>query len=369
MQERAFEPGQEGRGRTQAGGTQPERAAEAGLDKLGVASACIPRTHSESVPHAGTAQGGQRLDPRLAPLAAIDQALERFKTMKIVTVDPAIAHTNGFTELGPKRQVNRRQSPCDRKRRSRHERKPIVRAVSTMLFGPVPVPRQMLVVKNWHRPPAAFENVDRLLKELITRIERLPLFIARILAVLADQQHAIDGELVAATGQGRGDRGINLHSRMSCRSFATQIVRGPEIDIERHNIHRGSIMLALPAVPVEEAIDDPLRMGNVPVFRDDRGDPRASAGLGSASLAFTALSATGIAALASRSRRVSAIPDDMSGRRAMLDPPDDQQVFDLCLTDGSVTADRGQVKIGGMKFGNSNARAEIDQAIACILSH
>lgn len=100
--------------------------------------------------------------------------------------------------------------------------------------------------------------------------------------MLVDQQHAINGEPVAATRQGRGDRGINLHSRMPRCAFAAQVVRGPEINVKRHNINRCPVMLALPAVTVEKAINDPLGRAKRPVFGDDGGDSRSSAGFGSA---------------------------------------------------------------------------------------
>ena len=62
---------------------------------------------------------------------------------------------------------------------------------------------------------------------------------------------------------------------MPLRAFPAQIVAGLLVDIERDNVHRRAMMLALPAVAIEKAVDDSLRVRGVAIYRDDRGDARA----------------------------------------------------------------------------------------------
>ena len=81
--------------------------------------------------------------------------------------------------------------------RAGHERESQARAaVSTISLRVVPIPREVFVVEHRHGAAAVAKHVDDLLKELVSRIERLPLFVLRIVAVLADDHHAVDRQLL-----------------------------------------------------------------------------------------------------------------------------------------------------------------------------
>ena len=64
----------------------------------------------------------------------------------------------------------------------------------------------MLVVIDRDSPTVAVEDVDALLEELVARVEDLAFGVVGIIAVLADEQHGIDSQLVAAAAQGLRDR-------------------------------------------------------------------------------------------------------------------------------------------------------------------
>jgi hypothetical protein len=52
----------------------------------------------------------------------------------------------------------------------------------------------MLVGEHRARPSTVFEDLDHLLEEFVARVQLLVFFVVRIVAVLADQDHAINGE-------------------------------------------------------------------------------------------------------------------------------------------------------------------------------
>ena len=66
------------------------------------------------------------------------------------------------------------------------------------LARPLPIPGEVLVVEDRHGAPAVAEYLDDLLEELVARIFGLAFFVARIIAVLADEHHAIHRQLAAA---------------------------------------------------------------------------------------------------------------------------------------------------------------------------
>ena len=73
------------------------------------------------------------------------------------------------------------------------------------LLRPLPLPRQVLVVEHRRGAAVLREHLDDLLEELVPRVLDLAELVLRVLAVLADHQHRIDRQLVAAAAQGFGD--------------------------------------------------------------------------------------------------------------------------------------------------------------------
>src|SRR5208337_3153686 len=104
----------------------------------------------------------------------------------------------------------------------------------------------------------AAEHLDNLLEEFVARIEGLSPGIAGIISVLADEQDASDGQLSGPPGQGLGDRGVDRQARMARGALQAQITPRLLVHVERDDVHRRLVMPALPAVAVEEAVDDSL---------------------------------------------------------------------------------------------------------------
>ncbi len=152
--------------------------------------------------------------------------------------------------------------------------KPSSRAVSYISFAHSQFQDRCLSLNTGTARPLDAKHFDDLLKELVARILRLALFVARILAVLADNDDAIDRQLAAAERQRFGDRRIHLHRREALGALAAQVAIVDLIDVERHQVHRRMMMCAIPAVAFEEPVDDVLRVGILEVRRRDRGDFR-----------------------------------------------------------------------------------------------
>ena len=68
----------------------------------------------------------------------------------------------------------------------------------------------MLVVKHRHALSCGAEGVCDLKEQFVTRIKMLAFLVVGIVAMLADDQHAVDVQLVGAAAQRLGDGGINL---------------------------------------------------------------------------------------------------------------------------------------------------------------
>src|SRR5690348_11735374 len=91
------------------------------------------------------------------------------------------------------------------------------------------------------------------------------------MAVLADQEHGIYGQLAATQGERLLDRGINLHTGEKFGTSAAKIVLAHLVNVKSNQIHGRVMPLAVPAVPEQETVHDMLR---VRILEVDGGDSR-----------------------------------------------------------------------------------------------
>ena len=92
--------------------------------------------------------------------------------------------------------------------------------------------------------------------------------------MLADQHHAVDRQFVAAQRQRFGDGGTELHGRMARRASRLRSFVAHLVDVERHQVHGRTVVRAVPAVAVEKAVDDVLRVRVLEVGGDNGGEFR-----------------------------------------------------------------------------------------------
>ena len=118
----------------------------------------------------------------------------------------------------------------------------------------------MFIVEIGNGPAARPEHFHRLLEELITRVLRLPLLVARVIALLADVDDSVHRELARAPCQGVRDAGVDLHAWMPLRPLGDKIAFASLFDIDRHDVERRLAKYASKAVSIEDAVDDVLRV-------------------------------------------------------------------------------------------------------------
>ena len=87
-----------------------EAAAEAGLERVQIASSLAPRARSRAFQTLRPARPDTATTPVSPPLPPLDQALDRLEAVKVVAVDSAITHADGFVDRRAQRHIDRRQS-------------------------------------------------------------------------------------------------------------------------------------------------------------------------------------------------------------------------------------------------------------------
>jgi len=113
------------------------------------------------------------------------------------------------------------------------------------------------------------EDGGDLLHHLQARVEDLPLVVARVVAVLADEQDALDRQLVAGR-QGVGDGARDLDAELPA-DRAGQVVVRRLIDVEGVDVVPGDVQLAAAGVAEDEAAGDVVGVRHRPVDgADDR---------------------------------------------------------------------------------------------------
>src|SRR5262245_49821557 len=117
----------------------------------------------------------------------------------------------------------------------------------------------MFVVEHGDAPATLPEHAHRFLEKFVARIERLALFVFWIPAVFADNEHGINREPRLSQCESLCDSRINLHA-MPRLTVAAEVALRELIDVQRDQIHRRTIMAPLPAVPLEKAVDEMLRV-------------------------------------------------------------------------------------------------------------
>ena len=116
------------------------------------------------------------------------------------------------------------------------------------------------------------EDLDDLFEEVVARILDLSLFVPRIVAVLADEDDAVNGQFVAAEREGLGDGLAELHGRVAREALPAEVGLAHLVHVKRHKIHRGIMVRAVPAVAIEKTVDNVLRMRVLEVDGDDGGE-------------------------------------------------------------------------------------------------
>src|ERR1051326_1781060 len=100
------------------------------------------------VPELVAAIGLNPLYSRFAAAPPLHHALNGFKTVKVVAVDATVTDAESFPNARAKRHLDGWKAPGHRQARSGHVREAHLTRGVVHLASPVPIPRQVLVVKH-----------------------------------------------------------------------------------------------------------------------------------------------------------------------------------------------------------------------------
>ena len=122
------------------------------------------------------------------------------------------------------------------------------------MFSRVRLTQQhLLVVEDRCGAAILLKNLNDFLEVFVARVLDLVQLIARVFAVLANDQNGIHCEFIAATTEGFGDGGVNLEAELF-RAAAAQIVFSNLIDISRHNLEGWVMPLSFDGIAVQEPL-------------------------------------------------------------------------------------------------------------------
>ena len=254
-----------------------------------------PKAIMVGLPHLLALVCLQPLNPRFTPLAPLDHTLQCFQAMKVIAIDATVADTERLGHRGPQRQIKRRGAPGHRQRGAGHQGKAQLAGKVVHLLGPIPTPGEMFIVEDGHTTPSQTIDRNDLLEKFIAGVEGLALGVGTVLAMFTDEQHTINGQVIRPQRERVSNRRVDLHGREARRPISAQIPIRHLIDVERDQIHRWPMVMAIPAIAFEKAVDKVLGMGILVDNSTDGGDFWASVSHGwiSASL----LSKFGVALL------------------------------------------------------------------------
>ena len=103
----------------------------------------------------------------------------------------------------------------------------------------------------------------------------LLLLVERVVAVLADEDHPVDGEGGAAQRERLPDGGVDGEA-VAGGDLAGEVVRGDLVGVERGDPHPGLDPGVEEVVPLEQLGDQDVGVGERAVLGDDGGDARGN---------------------------------------------------------------------------------------------
>ena len=164
-------------------------AAEGGVHEF-----ARPDVVAHCFPEIIAAVGLHPLDSGLATAPAFHHALQGFEAVEVIAIDAAVADAECFADLGAEGHFDGRGPPGDGEAGAGLEGELQLTGGVVHFLGPVPVPREVLVVEDGHGAATLAEDVHDLGEELIAWVLGLSLFVLGVIAMLADEDDAVDGE-------------------------------------------------------------------------------------------------------------------------------------------------------------------------------
>ena len=178
--------------------------------------------------------------------------------MKAEDLEVAARGDEDVLELAAQGDLQRRQPPGDRQARAGHERDVQARGRSTICWASARLYDRCLSMKTGTGAARGADDVEHLAEVTPAGVELLELGVERVIAVLGDQQHGVDGELAGAQGQRIGDRRAQPHAMLPCLGPAQVGGLGRLLDVQAGDLEGGLVRSPRKAV----ASSRPDRQGN-----------------------------------------------------------------------------------------------------------
>ena len=191
--------------------------------------------------------------------------------METIRVGVAVKNGNRMLRLRAQFEIDARGPVADRNRRARHQRKLQLARDLHHALRLQPAVGKMLVAEDRDALAGRPKDIGNLEEQLIAGIKMLALLVPGIVAMLADQQYAIDGKPLAAKRQGFPDRGID-RDMVLLGHLAAHVVFRHLRRIHRHDFRARPRRLAVLAKAFQIFADNHIGMRVVPVFGHDGGD-------------------------------------------------------------------------------------------------
>src|SRR6266568_1055056 len=128
----------------------------------------------------------------------------------------------------------------------------------------------MFVVEDRHGTLGAFEDLANLREEAPPRVEDLAALVGRVLAVLADTEHALDREFLAAAADRPIDSVVDREAVL-LRQVAAHVAGGELVAIECDELQVREL-LAVEVVTFEDLGEDDVGVRPLAILGDDGGD-------------------------------------------------------------------------------------------------
>ena len=140
---------------------------------------------------------------------------------------------------------------------------------------PIPTIGKVFIVEDGDRATRLAKDSRDFIKKSLARIHVLTAVVHRIIAMLADRQHSIDAQFVAAALQGGSDRREDPDAIL-LRDITSHVASfGKLINIKTDDIHSRFNPFPIEIIGLEKVFEDHMCVTAISEFRDNRGDALA----------------------------------------------------------------------------------------------